>query len=225
MQLLVSLQRASTFLQSCLTPTSLTSLYFAVWTVYLIQKEMSKYIQLRQQYLTRQSHLDLPQSRTVLVTGVPKRFLSSGVLNTLTARLPGGIKRVWISRALNDLPKIYDQRQKCVAMLESAETTLVKKAIEQHKSMLKSSHEKSEPFSPEVVKRIHSKDPSTAEQDPVDQFVRRKSRPSHRLGFLGLLGKKVDTIDYCKDEIVKLTYQLEEAREKLDEHHPHNSAL
>lgn len=196
-----------------------------IWTVYLIQKEMSKYIQLRQQYLTRQSHLDLPQSRTVLVTGVPKSFLSPGVLNSLTARLPGGIKRVWISRALNDLPKIYNQRQKCVAMLESAETTLVKKAIQQHKSMLKSSHDKSKPFSPEVVQRIHSKDPSTPEQDPVDQFVRRKSRPSHRLGFLGLFGKKVDTIDYCKDEIVKLTNQLEEAREKLDEHHPHNSAF
>ncbi|PLW13499.1 hypothetical protein PCANC_15599 [Puccinia coronata f. sp. avenae] len=196
-----------------------------IWTVYLIQKEMSKYIQLRQEYLTRQSHLDLPQSRTVLVTGVPKSFLSSQVLNSLTARLPGGIKRVWISRALDDLPKIYNKRQECVSMLESAETTLVKKAIQQHKSMLKSSQDKAQPFLPETIKRVHSRELSTAEQDPVDQFVHRKSRPSHRLGFLGLLGKKVDTIDYCKDEIVKLTGQLEEARLKLDDHHPHNSAF
>jgi hypothetical protein len=110
-------------------------------------------------------------------------------------------------------------------MLESAETTLVKKAIQQHKSMLKSSQDKAQPFLPETIKRVHSRELSTAEQDPVDQFVHRKSRPSHRLGFLGLFGKKVDTIDYCKDEIVKLTGQLEEARLKLDDHHPHNSAL
>ncbi|KAA1112631.1 hypothetical protein PGT21_004209 [Puccinia graminis f. sp. tritici] len=196
-----------------------------IWTVFLIQKEMSEYIEVRQRYLTRQSHLDLPQSRTVLVTGVPKSFLSSEVLNSLTARLPGGIKRVWISRALNDLPEIYKKRLECVSMLESAETTLVKKAIKQHNALLKSSNETSHSILPDVIKRIRSKEQTTAEQDPVDQYVRRKSRPSHRLGFLGLFGKKVDTIDYCKDEIVKLTNQLEEARQKIDQHHPHNSAF
>ncbi|WAR60144.1 hypothetical protein PtB15_9B81 [Puccinia triticina] len=197
-----------------------------IWTVFLIQNEMSEYIQVRQRYLTRQSHLDLPQSRTVLVTGVPKSFLSSEVLNSLTARLPGGIKRVWISRALNDLPEIYKKRLECVSMLESAETTLVKKAIKQHRFMLASSPDGSHSIPPEAIKRARSKEHSVAEEhDPVDQFVRRKSRPSHRLGFLGLFGKKVDTIDYCKDEIVKLTNQLEEARTKIDQHHPHNSAF
>ncbi|KNF06712.1 hypothetical protein PSTG_00028 [Puccinia striiformis f. sp. tritici PST-78] len=198
-----------------------------VWTVYLIQKEMSEYIEIRQRYLTRQNHLDLPQSRTVLVTGVPKSFLSSEVLTSLTARLPGGIKRVWISRALDDLPEIYNKRLECVSMLESAQTTLIKKAIQQHKSTTLK-NEKSSSLLPATIKRTRSKDQQNSvvvEQDPVDQFVKRKSRPHHRLGFLGLFGKKVDTIDYCKDEIVKLTNQLEQARLKIDEHHPHNSAF
>ncbi|KAI9612594.1 hypothetical protein H4Q26_007751 [Puccinia striiformis f. sp. tritici PST-130] len=66
--------------------------------------------------------------------GSTQKFLSSEVLTSLTARLPGGIKRVWISRALDDLPEIYNKRLECVSMLESAQTTLIKKAIQHTKS-------------------------------------------------------------------------------------------
>lgn len=190
------------------------------WTVFLVQKEMSRYVQFRQRYLTRQSHLDLPQSRTVLVTGVPKSFLSSESLNSLTAHLPGGIKRVWISRELKNLPELYNSRLEVVSKLEAAETQLIKTAVKADKSLKTLATSKAQPRSPSKVE-----EQSVAVQDPVDNLVRRKQRPSHRLGFLGLFGKKVDTIDWCKDEIIRLTNLLEKARRKLDQHHPHNSAF
>lgn len=193
-----------------------------IWTVFLIQKEMANYIQLRQRYITRQSHLDLPQSRTVLATGVPKHYLSPESLNSLTAHLPGGIKRVWISRELKTLPELYNDRLKRLSMLESAETKLIKAATKQSRSSRPIDNRVDHHRSPH---QVHPNDQTVPETDPVDRFVRRKSRPTHRLGFLGLFGKKVDTIDWCKDEIVRLSNLLEEAREKLDQHHPHNSAF
>lgn len=36
-----------------------------------------------------------------------------------------------------------------------------------------------------------------------------KARPMHRTGFLGLIGQKVDTIEYCNEQIKELTPKLE----------------
>ncbi|EPY49670.1 DUF221 family protein [Schizosaccharomyces cryophilus OY26] len=42
-----------------------------------------------------------------------------------------------------------------------------------------------------------------------------KKRPTHRLTFL--IGKKVDSIDYCRDEIAKLNEQIDELQTKVEE--------
>ncbi|KIP05884.1 hypothetical protein PHLGIDRAFT_119442 [Phlebiopsis gigantea 11061_1 CR5-6] len=42
-----------------------------------------------------------------------------------------------------------------------------------------------------------------------------EKRPKHRLGFLGLFGKKVDTIEWCKDEIARLNASIDEKRGAL----------
>ncbi|KAI0340297.1 DUF221-domain-containing protein [Trametopsis cervina] len=44
-----------------------------------------------------------------------------------------------------------------------------------------------------------------------------KMRPHHRLGFLGLWGRKVDTVEWCKDEIARLNKSIDEKRKKLSE--------
>ncbi|KAI0790073.1 hypothetical protein C8Q75DRAFT_139060 [Abortiporus biennis] len=57
------------------------------------------------------------------------------------------------------------------------------------------------------------------EEDPnalLQRFVPPNKRPRHRLGFLGLWGQKVDTIEWGKEEIRRLNQAIEEKRKKMD---------
>ncbi|XP_077210926.1 CSC1-like protein ERD4 [Tasmannia lanceolata] len=45
-------------------------------------------------------------------------------------------------------------------------------------------------------------------------FAKSKTRPTNRTGFLGLIGKKVDTIDFCNEKIKELVQKLE-AEQKI----------
>ncbi|TCD61098.1 hypothetical protein EIP91_009035 [Steccherinum ochraceum] len=59
----------------------------------------------------------------------------------------------------------------------------------------------------------------------IQRYVPPNKRPHHRLGFLGLWGKKVDTIEWCKDEIARLNKEIEEMRAVLGERKPMGSAF
>lgn len=74
--------------------------------------------------------------------------------------------------------------------MEGAETSLLKSAA----AAIKKNKVKDAP-SPEELEANHSL---------IERYVPAKDRPHHKLGFLGLLGKKVDTIEWCREEI-KLT--------------------
>ncbi|GJE96634.1 hypothetical protein PsYK624_128340 [Phanerochaete sordida] len=50
----------------------------------------------------------------------------------------------------------------------------------------------------------------------LEKYAPPKKRPRHRLGLVGLLGKKVDTIDWCKDEISKLNKSITEKRAEIE---------
>jgi len=69
-----------------------------VWILYLIWQEMNNWLLVRQKHLIKPSHSKLPQANTVLVTGIPKVFMDEEKLEQLFAHLPGGVKRIWLSR-------------------------------------------------------------------------------------------------------------------------------
>ncbi|KAM0752233.1 DUF221-domain-containing protein [Meredithblackwellia eburnea MCA 4105] len=172
------------------------------WVFYLIKRELAAFVILRQDFLLSREHQQLPQSRTVLVTGVPKEFLTVEALTKFCSVLPGGVKRVWVSRKLQDLPDLYSRRMKACGKLESAETKLLKTAA---KAILK------------ATKKTGAVAPSAAdiEADPsiIGQYVSVKDRPHHKLGFLGLWGKKVDSIDWAREEIAETNKLLDAGHE------------
>lgn len=49
-----------------------------------------------------------------------------------------------------------------------------------------------------------------------DNQVPNEHRPTHKTGFLGLFGKRVDTIDWAKEEIRLTTEMLDEGRQVVD---------
>lgn len=69
-----------------------------VWVWYLIKVEMAHFVTLRQQYLISKEHATSTQASTILVTGVPRRYLNERALMKLYSYLPGGVRKVWLNR-------------------------------------------------------------------------------------------------------------------------------
>ncbi|KAF7360376.1 Protein kinase domain-containing protein [Mycena venus] len=167
---------------------------FTIWVFWNIRKEMKHFVVTRQQYLINPVHAKSVQANTVLVTGIPTRYLTPMALHALFKDLPGGVKRIWINRNLRTLPDIYDRRMAACAKLEAAETKLLSIAAKAH---LKAGANGS------------SKDAEGRGGVPI---VPQEDRPTHKLGFLGLFGEKVDSIDWARKEIVACNELLKEGR-------------
>ena len=104
------------------------------------------------------------------------------------------------TRNLKELPDVYDRRLAACDKLESAETSLLKTAT---KLRLK-------------AVQTAAKNGTDVEASNLESIqVPESERPTHKLGFLGLLGQKVDSINWAREEIATCTQLLEEGREKL----------
>ncbi|KAG0148858.1 hypothetical protein CROQUDRAFT_669563 [Cronartium quercuum f. sp. fusiforme G11] len=178
---------------------------FTFYILYLLQSELKEFLVKRQDFLISKQHSKLAQSRTVLVTGVPQDLLNVEALQKFTSYLPGGARQIWIARDLGKLPEVYDRRAQAFAKLESGETKLL--ALAQKG--------KSKPVNTELEK-------SGADWA---KYVDIKKRPQHKLGFFGLWGKKVDTIEWATEEIVESSKELDQLRDKINECPTHNAAF
>jgi len=197
---------------------------------------MSHFITVRQQFLISKDHSTSPQASTILVTGVPRRYLNEHALAKLYAHLPGGVRKVWLNRSvphlhprslestnffcrdLKTMPEVYNHRLNACNKLESGETTLLKTAakiqVKKNKQLAKKA---------DVPAIVQSEESLNSEHDLslADKLVPRDQRPTHRLplGFLpfGLpfISKKVDTIDWAKEEIERTNNELAKMQKVL----------
>ncbi|KAJ7512679.1 hypothetical protein B0H11DRAFT_1897989 [Mycena galericulata] len=169
---------------------------FTAWVFYNIRTEMTHFITTRQQFLISPVHAKSVQANTVLVTGIPARYLTPNALYELFKDLPGGVKRIWINRNLRTLPDVYDRRLAACGKLESAETKLLSIAAKAH---LKAGG-------------TEGKD---AEQRGGVPEVAEADRPTHKLGFLGFFGEKVDSINWARAEIAACNRLLAEGQRAM----------
>jgi hypothetical protein len=182
--------------------------FFTFWIFYVIKKEMRHFIVMRQKHLIDRTHAQSVQANTILITGIPKKYLTQDALFNVFNTLPGGVKRIWINRDLKELPDIYDRRLAACAKLESAETALLRTAA---KLRLKAEKE--------AGKGANTDSPATdPEANAHPSAVPADQRPTHKLGFLGLFGEKVDSIDWAREEIATCSQLLEEKRALIGEH-------
>lgn len=104
-------------------------LVMAVITVFYVcavfYDELRGYIRLRQAFLTSPQHRLRASATTVLVTAIPKRWLSVEALDGLYDVFPGGIRNIWINRDFDELNEKVKERDKLALKLEGAETELV----------------------------------------------------------------------------------------------------
>lgn len=189
---------------------------FTFWLLYNVHTRMNRFIKLRQDFLVSPKHSSTAQAKTVLITGIPNELLSEKKLTSMYSHMPGGVAKVWLSRNLKELPDLFDQRQKWVNKLEAAETSVIKAAYKR-------------------VKKGKAQDLSGSQQDSeidsdiVNKYLEKKQRPTHKLGFLGCFGEKVDTLDWCREEIGRLNREIEAKRGDIavdyKNYPPQNSAF
>lgn len=175
---------------------------FTGWIFYNIKIEMQEFVFTRQKHLISPVHVKSAQANTLLVTGIPAKYLNKEALHDLFRELPGGVKKIWINRNLKDLPDIYDRRTAAENKLESAETQLMKTAAKLRLEAIK-----------ESKKASKNKDVEAA---PEHVAVPQDQRPQHRLGSIPFVGKKVDTIDWAREEIQVCTQLLEAGRAVIE---------
>ncbi|KAG6900296.1 hypothetical protein C0993_000269 [Termitomyces sp. T159_Od127] len=178
--------------------------FFTAWILYNIRQEMKAFVLKRQQFLVSPAHAKTTQANTLLVTGIPAKYLSTEALYNTFNDLPGGVKKIWINRNLKELPDIYDRRLAACNKLESAETSLLKTAAKLRLAAIKKAQKGGNAADLEAAQSL----------DVVS--VPRDQRPQHRLGWIPFVGKKVDTIEWCRSEIRACSDLLTEGRTVIE---------
>jgi hypothetical protein len=193
---------------------------------------MRHFVQSRQHHLVSKAHANLARSRTLLITGIPSRYLTERQLFSVFSYLPGGVHKVWLNRDLKDLPDVYKARQKALRKLEGAESQLLSIATKMHQEQLVSS---TKTQAHDQVKRGKARaavekaqQPQSTDSitplSPVSQhsdldleraishaeiLVPKDRRPRHRLAVISwlpalpLVGKSVDSIDWARAEVTR----------------------
>ncbi|TVY52138.1 Uncharacterized protein LCER1_G006369 [Lachnellula cervina] len=107
-----------------------------VWVCGVFFSELRVYIKVRQDYLTSAEHRLRASATTVLVSSIPRKWLTQEALAGLYDVFPGGIRNIWINRNFDELLDKIKQRDKVFKKLESAETSLIKDAKKAQKKQL-----------------------------------------------------------------------------------------
>ena len=181
------------------------AIIFFSFVIYMITRESIFYINLRQAYLMSPNYASRLSSRTVLYTSVPKEYMHEGRLRRM---LGAGVRRVWFASNVKELEDLVEQRDKAAMKLEGAETNLIKTA---NGNRLKAEKKAGRSNSDEAAMA------GVESGSVAARYVDAKKRPTHRLK--PLIGKKVDTIDWCRGELQKLVPKVKEmqaAHKNLD---------
>lgn len=108
---------------------------------------------------------------------------------------------------MKELPDVYDRRLDLTSKLESAETELIRKSVQLRLKPSDASASKTHQDVEASPSESPSKEVPTLPED---------ERPTHKLGFLGLFGEKVDSINWSRQEIAECNRILEEGKKRIE---------
>jgi len=181
-----------------------------VFIFYLIYEEVVNFVQVKHDYLGSPLHLAQSRARTVLLTSVPSHMMNENAIRDYAA--PGNVERIWLIRDIKEVNEVYDEREKNCTTLEGAEgkiLALASKRVRKGKATAPKAGNAQE----------------TGDYGLINSVVPQKKRPTHRLGKIPFIGKKVDSIDYCSEHIKTDSDKLEKMRENPDQYQFATSAI
>ena len=187
-----------------------------VFICHTIYAELLEYTRIRQAHFTSSQYRYRVSSKTILVTDIPQEYLSTVALTSLYGAFPGGIRTIWFNRDVSNLSRKIQQRRRVVSMLETAETKLM--------AMATSSFHKQSNHEFQRTKESTLRDTPTGSTSPLWRlFLDDKDRDCMRLPIFGLtwmpsipfLGRSVDTIDHCWQEMARLNNEIDQDQQRL----------
>ncbi|KAH7305072.1 hypothetical protein BKA65DRAFT_486125 [Rhexocercosporidium sp. MPI-PUGE-AT-0058] len=176
---------------------------FFSFVMYVITRETIYFINIRHSYLLSPFNATRISSRTVLFTDVPVEYQNQG---RLTALFGGAMKRSWLATDCKELTKKVEERDKDAMKLEGAEIKLIQTAEKRRLKWEKKNDKRKD--------AVPAADGANAEVAlPGSRFMKDKDRPTHRLGKIPLIGKKVDTIEWTRSELRRLVPEVQKAQD------------
>ncbi|CAO3697007.1 unnamed protein product [Rhizopus stolonifer] len=169
-----------------------------VW--YYTFRETHIYIDLRRKYLLSPEYTQSVAARTLFVPSIPNNVNNAEDLKRIFSKFPGGVRRVWLNRKLNDLPDLVQERDKAVYRLEAAVT----------KAIL-------------ATYKYHQKKWTIEDGSKID--IPGKLRPTHRVSPIPWVGHKVDSIQYYHNLIKELNESILKKQSEAPQLFQYNSAF
>lgn len=166
------------------------------FVMYTITRECIFYISLRQAFLLTPQYSRRISSRTVLFTAVPDDYLDVERIRQIFGN--EAVRNVWVCGDTKELDELIEERDKVAMKLEKGEIKLLKTV---NKERTKAAKKSGQPPA--------SSTDDTETGNIAARWITDKKRPSHRLGPLGLVGKKVDTIEWGRSELNTLVPKSE----------------
>ncbi|KAK4155419.1 hypothetical protein C8A00DRAFT_31753 [Chaetomidium leptoderma] len=183
---------------------ALVSWVYFGFIMYMIMRECIFFINLRQAFLLSPFYSDRISSRTVLFSSVPEPYLNEASLRKVFG---ASAKTIWITSDTKEMDTLVENRDKAAMRLEKAEVKLIKLANKARQAAIKKGTSAEEADNAPII--------GDAESGSIAaRWVPAKKRPTHRLGPLGLIGKKVDSIDWCRTELQRLIPKVDAAQAK-----------
>ncbi|TVY44425.1 Uncharacterized protein LOCC1_G003270, partial [Lachnellula occidentalis] len=177
------------------------AIIFFGFVLMLVARESIFYINLRQAFLLSPVYGNRISARSVLFTSVPKDYLHEGKLRKVFG---SAVRNIWITRDTEKVDELVEERDTVAYRLEAAEVKLIKLA---NGERLKAT--KKGALDPED-ERIEQGDGESGSL--AARWVPNKKRPTHRIGKFGLIGKKVDTINWARTKLETLIPETEAAQ-------------
>jgi len=205
---------------------------FFGFVLMLVTRESIFYINLRQAFLLSPVYANRMSARTVLFTSVPKDYLHEGRLRKVFG---SAVRNIWIARDTTKVDELVEERDKVAFKLEAAEVKLIKTANGERLKAAKKGGVALEEERIEVTdtETGFPRDTTKAEAAKklgagsaegqngagdvesgslAARWIPMKKRPTHKLGKFGLIGKKVDTINWARTELERLIPETEAAQ-------------
>jgi hypothetical protein len=167
-------------------------LYYGL-VVFLIYRELVYYTTFRHVVQTTPLYDSLLSTRTMLMTEIPSEAMEE---LTLRESFPSATS-IWYARDYKKLQELTAERAKLAGKYEGAVNGVINKAVKMR------------------AKAIKKNKPVPEPKDDINKYLKDgKKRPTHKLKFL--IGKKVDTLDYCKTRLGELNKEIETKQGEID---------
>lgn len=163
----------------------------------MVTRESIYYINLRQAYLLSPLYANRISSRTVLFSSVPDDYANEAKIRRMCG---SRLKNVWIATKTKDLEEKVEERNKVAMKLETAETKLIKMANDAFRKSMKHGGRDEE-------NAMAHGDITGESGSAAGRWIKPKQRPTHKLK--PLIGKKVDTINWCRSELARIIPEVE----------------